>query len=247
MPAIALTRRRAQLELLAHACERRELVRVAQPPWAEQAAVEARFLALEPDGVLLDWPARGPANVPISGAAVDLQFDLLGDRFTCRVTTRGRAWSLDSVRGQVAAWKLSLPLRLERDKQRREVRIHFTGPEPTEALCTPITRPDQSFTAELVELSARRITLLAPATLAAQAGNTLWITFTWPERPERFEFIARVARGAIDRPEQLVCEICPAEDPADCTRQLERIEQLVAGHTPAAAACPGSARGGGQC
>jgi hypothetical protein len=247
MPALALTRRRAQLELLAHACERREPVRIAQPCWAGQAASQTRFLALEPDGMLLEWPGRGPGDIPISGAAVDLEFDLRGERFECRATTRGRAWSLDLARGQVAAWKLSLPLRVERHPQRREFLIDFTGLEPTEASCTPINRPERSFVAELVELSTHRIILRAPPMVVPQAGDTLWITFTWPDGPERFEFIARVAPCAADQPDQLICEMCPSEEPADYTRQLERIRRLVERRTAASPACDPSAQGGGQC
>ncbi len=272
MGLLTLTRRRAQLEVLAQACERHAAVRVGLPrlsraavrahaagektePRAnrvidagpggpavslETAEVQTRLLSLQPDGLLLEWPAQGLGDIPLSGGPVDLNFEHAGEELSGRAETCGRAWPCGGA-GQ-AAWKVRLPLRLERRRAERGFRTCVV-PGRVPARCTPMADDRPSFVAEVRELWPAGMTLevMQNCPAAIQPGELLWIDVAVPRPGGRFEFVVRVLdvrnpdhlRQRTKRRSPAPCEpvemrircaFCGSEDPE---RQEDALQQLV--------------------
>jgi hypothetical protein len=234
MDTLTLTRRKSQLELLALACESRYSARVALAERSRGTThIPTRFLALEPGGVLLEWPPQAIGAHVVSGAAVTVFFDHQDQCLSFRADTRGRAWWCSSSRGQVAAWKLGLPLRIDSRQQRESRRISLTDIGPVPARCTSVTDPQRCFTVRLRNLSIGGLSATAALTRVAplHAGTMFWTQFELPGEPGGFEFVVRVAHVHSNKPTDtlvLGCAFCPGEDPLPYRTQLARIGDFVA-------------------
>lgn len=234
METLPLTRRKSQLELLQQACEGRYSARVALSVRSTDTThILTRFLALEPTGVLLDWPPQAIGTNAVSGTPVTVYFEQHGRCFSFRADTRGRVWWCSSGRGQVAAWKLGLPLRIDERNLRANQRILLADIGPVAARCTSVVDPERSFTMRLRNISAGGISATAPlATMTPlHIGTTLWAQFELPGEPGKFEFVVRVAHLHASRPTDtlvLGCAFCPGEDPLPSRTQRARIGQFVA-------------------
>ncbi|MEW6250265.1 MAG: PilZ domain-containing protein [Planctomycetota bacterium] len=234
MAFLSLQRRRTQLELLAEVCARRAPVRITSAPWAAQRGLaRTRFAALEPNGILVDWPVAGVGSIPVSGATVDLYFEHAGLGLGCRTDTLGRAWSMCERRGQVPVWKLAVPLCIEPTQQRRHYRVDLSDLAPLPARCTSTRDPRLSFVTDIQNLSAGGLLGRAsgPAGRAARCGDVLWTEFDLPGEPTPFEFVVRVVHVRPARQgtaTDLGCMFCPSDDPTRHRRELERIEHFVA-------------------
>jgi hypothetical protein len=83
------------------------------------SGLTVRFLALEPDAVLLHWPQQGTRAIGARDAAVEVCFQHGGRVLGFRTTTCGRVEYTRAKSGTIAAWKLALPLCVEARQQRR--------------------------------------------------------------------------------------------------------------------------------
>lgn len=234
METLSLTRRKSQLDLLAQACEGRYSARVALSARStETTHILTRFLALEPGGVLLEWPPQAIGAMAVSGAPVTVFFDHQAQCFSFRAGTRGRAWWCSAARGQVAAWKLGLPLRIDTRRQRESYRISLADIGPVAARCTSVIDPQRSFPVRLRNISTGGISATTALTKVApvRAGATFWTQFELPGEPGVFEFVVRVAHVHASTPTDtlvLGCAFCPGEAPLPYRAQLKRIGQFVA-------------------
>jgi hypothetical protein len=230
---LQLTRRKTQLELLEQACEARRRVRVARLGDGTGEGVSTRFLAIQPDGLLLDWPQESLANEDISGALLAGFFEHQGRCYGFRTTSCGRAWWLCSRRGRVAAWKLALPLRVELRRQRGHCRISLADIAPIPGRCTSVLNPERTVPIELHNISCGGLLATAPppGDLEVCPDQTYWMSFDLPGDPASFEFVVRVVHKdtVTTRGRAFFgCMFCPSEDPTVRESQLQRIEQFVA-------------------
>ena len=234
MDTLLLTRRRSQLELLAQACESRYTARVALAARSHQTPpTQTRFLAVEPNGVLVEWPLPGVGDIAVSGARVTVFFEHQAQCFSFGTETRGRAWWASSGRGQVPAWKLGMPLRIDHHELRADYRVSLTGIGPVAARCTSVTDPHRCFSVRLQNISTGGLSATAALTKAGplHAGALFWTQFELPGEPGPFEFVVRLAHVHTSRPTDtlvLGCAFCCGEDPLPHRAQLGRISQFVA-------------------
>jgi hypothetical protein len=231
MAALLLTRRKTQLALLAQACCERRQARILEPGAAQRgiAPTETRFMALEADAVLMQWPRRVSGQIAVSGATVDVYFHD-GDRLLgFRTQTRGRAAHARGSATHVAAWKLAVPLCVEPREQRQHCRVWLPALPPTIVHCTRVSDGQRSFTARLENLSAGGLQVHAPLTEAGwvRPAETLWIQFTPSGQSCPLDFVVRVVHAdpqAGTGTVALGCQFCPSDDGAEHYRRLARVQ-----------------------
>ena len=251
MPSLSLARRKSQLELLAQACVQRQPLRVrARAPATAGPETSTRFLALHPDGVLLEWPAQGSNLIPISGAPVDVCFEHHAQPFGFRTETRGRMWWSTGTQRQIAAWKLALPLCVEARQPRRQYRVSLAGLPPVAARCTSVTHAQRTFNTQLRSLAAGglRATTALGSGAPLEPGELLWVEFTLPDERGEFEFVVCVTHVRRCGRHNLVvfgALFCPSEDQSEHYEKLRRIEEFVAQHARDGVGRAGASRVGG--
>lgn len=235
MSGLSLARRRTQLQLLAEVCEygRRARVAVVQGDHERRVFV-TRFLALEQNGLLLEWPNASSGGSPPAGGAVEVFFLHKHQRFAFPARSLGRTWWECARRGRLAAWRLTVPLRVEQKQQREHYRISLADIDPIDIEFTCVTNPDTKFSARLSNLSAGGL----GAVLDACEGNPCvegalyWTQFTVPipHEPLTFEFVVRVMHvQPVPNQETAVlgCMFCPGEDPTAYQSNIRQLEQFV--------------------
>lgn len=228
-----LTRRKTQIELLAALCQQRVRVRIARARQGhEPVTVHTRFLALEPESVLLEWPLGDTADIAISGDHADVFFEHQRQRYAFRTQTRGRVWHQCPRRGQVAAWRLAMPLRIERKQQRAHYRVSLADLDPITVCVTNVPDPEWVFEARLANVSPGGLGLVAWAddNVGEPLSEMFWAKFELPGQPP-LEFVVRVVHAnTIGENEKVVigCMFCPGDDPALYRDQVCCIEQFAA-------------------
>ena len=232
MTASTLTRRAGQLDLLRQLCAKRRQATVHLVTGDAQVAVHTRFLALEPDALLLEWPHPGLEEIPEGSATVAVQFEQLGERLGFRVPALGRTnWQV-AGRGPLPAWKLALPVRIEPVQQRRHFRVNLAHRAPLTAQCTSTDDPGRSFAVRLQNLSSGGLcgTVAHAEAGAVQAGATYWTRFDLPDEPAPVEFVMRVAHShenPADRTLVFGGMFCAGEDPRYHRAQMHRVERFL--------------------
>ncbi len=230
--SLCLTRKKTQLDLLASVCARRAQARVALPASTQAGDVPTRFLALEPDRLLLAWPPGGTGRIPVSGARVDVYFSDGGEHYALAAETRGRECFVSPARANVAAWVLSVPLRVEQRQQRGHFRVSLADLPPVEAVFTGTADGHTRFRARLRNISVGGLgaVLRAGGGVTPVVGETYWVDFQLPGLPELFEFVARVVHvrpGGPGAGPVLGAMFCAGDDGAGQRAAVQRIEAFV--------------------
>ncbi len=232
MAAPTLTRRKMQLATLAAACRQRRQARVARLSAAGGGPLALRFLALQPDAVLLQWPPHGTGTIAASGAAVEVRFQDAGRVLGFRTTTRGRVQCARDMGGAIQAWKLALPLCVEPRQPRQHIRATTSAAAPLAVCCTSVTNLGHSLTARLHDLSTGGLRIRAPQHEAqwAQPGEVIWTSIALPDGSGNVEFVARVLHARAGQPDGTVllgCRFCPRDDSTVHDRQLAQLRQFL--------------------
>lgn len=235
MAVLALTRRKTQLAMLAEACRTRRRARVAQraPQTDDPGSIETRFLALQPDAVLLRWPSQGTGRIAARGATVEVVFQHQQQLLGFRAPAQGPVWHPRASGGPVRAWKLAVPLCIEPREPRRDRRIALDGRTPIDARCTSTADNQRSFTARLRDLSTGGFRISASLGEAGwvQRGDVLWACIALPGGDGSAEFVARVVHAHASAPHGIVvlgCRFCPRDDSTEHDRQWARLRQGLA-------------------
>jgi hypothetical protein len=222
----SLVRRKTQLALLATACERREPARVVLRDSAHpDELVDSQLLALQGDGLLLDWSGR-----PVPSGRVQVRFELAGEEFVLEARTHEAATQPGNVAGRDAV-KLAMPFRLQRREPRRAARMGFAGRPPISAVFHGVSDDRLCFDARLEDISTGGFSVISqsPVALEAAPGTLCWSEFSLPESAEPFEFVVRLVhtqrRGA--RTSLLGWAFQPADDDGGCGRHLARLASYL--------------------
>lgn len=234
MPSPCLTRRRTQLELLSAMCAGRQRARVCVPGQDPgKTTVNTRFLALEDESLLLEWPLSPLGVLAGNGRELEVFFEHEGERFAFRSAGLGRVWWVCPRRGHVAAWSMELPLRIDRRQQRSNFRVSLAdlAPIPVHFTCT--ADEASGFAARLVNISAGGLGAVAQADQPATAavGELHWVRFRLPSQGSPFEFVVRIKHVHTLDPSGTVvlgCVFCGGDDASTQRAHVRRIEQFVA-------------------
>ncbi len=252
MPTLCLTRRKTQLELLAQLCQERHRVDIVPPATAPTSdAIPARFLALESDGVLLEWPPGGVDDALVVDATITALFEHEQRSYAFRTETYGRVRWTCPRRGPVAAWKLRLPLRIDERPPRRHTRLRLSELGAIAARFTSVAEPDRRFAVRLQDLSAGGLQAVVSGRpgVAVRPGELYWTQFALPGEDDVLEFVVRVAHTRVSPQDGALvfgCTFCPGDDPTPRRRQLERIERYVSRRREAGHDRPASLSGRGE-
>jgi c-di-GMP-binding flagellar brake protein YcgR len=233
MQSLPLTRRKTQLDLLSAACGCRQRAHVAQPATdAAGPTVNTRFLALESDGLLLEWPAGSDASRMVEGETVEVSWEHQGERYTFRTQSIGQVWWNCPRRGDIPVWKLGLPLRVQAKQRRTHCRVSLSDLDPIPVRFTSTADSHAAFVARLVNVSPGGLGALAAADEYpdVSVGDLHWAEFELPGQPGRFEFVVRCVHANALSPGGATvvgCAFCPTDDASAHSRQLERIQDFV--------------------
>jgi c-di-GMP-binding flagellar brake protein YcgR len=235
MSGTSLARRKTQLELLKEACEHGRRVRVAVGrPDDRRNVIGTRFLALEKDALLLEWPNAAQQARPPEGGEVEVFFLHKHVRYAFPARSFGKTHWHCSRRGRLEAWRLSVPLRVEQKQQREHYRVSLADIDPIDAEFTNVNDPERTFIARLNNLSAGGLGAVVDVSESTpcKQNEVYWARFTVPgeSQPLRFEFVLRIMH-VQPLPEQetavLGCMFCHGEDAAVDQINLRRLEQFV--------------------
>jgi c-di-GMP-binding flagellar brake protein YcgR len=234
MAVPTVMRRQSQRDLLTQLSARRRQVTVSRLTNDSNGSVHTRVLAVERDGVLLEWPHAGLGDIPESGAMVAVQFEHLGERLSFRVPALGRTTWQATGRGPVTAWRLALPIRIEPVQQRRHFRVNLTHRTPLVAQCTSVEDPTRGFAIHVRNLSGGGLCATADRAHVDQVrtGATFWTRFTLPDEPAPLEFVVRVAHTHDSPTENTLVfggMFCAGDDPRYHRMQMVRIERFLTG------------------
>lgn len=226
----SLVRRKAQLALLAAACERQEPARVrirgVHPASAEPH--DSHMLALQPDGLLLDWNGG-----PVPSGRVSVAFGHRGHQYSLDAESRGVV-ELPGATRRASAIKLGLPLRLIRRSTRRSVRYSLADRPVVIASFHGVLDARLCFEARIDNLSGGGMCVVTADGRAAAAplATLCWVEFVLggDDGPARFEFVVRLTRAEPlpDGAARLGWAFQPGDDGELHDRRLREIERLLA-------------------
>ena len=234
MVALWLTHRKTQLDVLAQACRRRARARVALPGQeADGHWTNTRFLRLENNVLLLEAPISRPPFGVINGATVDVFFAHDDERLAFRTRTAGLTSLAEPGRKPIDAWKLAVPLTIERRQQRAHYRVSLLDIGPVLARFINLTDPEQTFGGRITNISGGGLRTSVPLSDVGdlKLGDLFWTTFELPDDFDPFEFVVRIRHiQEIDSQQAalLGCMFCAGDDPRQYNDQLQRIERFVA-------------------
>jgi len=235
MGAKPLARRRAQLELLAAACDGGHLARLAVRTPETTTTRRIRFLALEPDALVISWPGVGePASGLEANQEVEVYFEHCGERFAFNTRPRNQCVYGAMADAGVSAWKLSLPLRIDRRQQREHFRVALRDQPPLMAQLVPTHAAESRLWVQLTNISCggfgARFRWSAPEHW--QVGGLFWTSFALPYDSAALEFVARLVHWQRDTQGDAVDSgwaFCGGEgDPEEYAHKLTRLRRFIA-------------------
>ncbi|MFO0840634.1 MAG: hypothetical protein U1D55_19160 [Phycisphaerae bacterium] len=230
MSANVLRSRRAQMTLLVDACRQREPARLASPA-ADAGEVPTRFLAIEPDGVLLD-ASQEPRCSFAPHTSIQVRFSHDGVEYRFSAAARGeRLYNTGGA--AIAALKIDLPMRITCAPEPHDQALDLlNGLDAIPATISGILKPELCFEVRLQQLSrcdAR--TLIAGSTpRSLRKGDVCWLEFELPGEPRRCELVVRLMGVDSPTPDASAMEwsVHPVEDPEKLDSLYERLERFAA-------------------
>jgi c-di-GMP-binding flagellar brake protein YcgR len=220
------------MALLARACEESVHAHLSLRRKATGAG-EARFVALERDGLLLRWTGSPVAEADLDGQPIEVRFDVEGEQFVFFAVSRGRVeHALDDL-GARSVLKLSVPLRLERARRNRLTRINMEGLPPIIGVFTHVVDDRRQFRARLTDVADGGLGVAARTADVPDlhTGDLFWVDFELPGEGARSEFVLRLVHlRPIKNTDELALgwAFQPTDDVADHERFLQRLESGIA-------------------
>jgi hypothetical protein len=233
MACRTLLRRRTQLTLLAQVCEQGGPARVCL---RGRRAVSGtlRLTTLERDGLLAVWEDRCVPEMEVAGRPLEVRFDHDGESYGFRAVSRGRVQSGPS--GETAL-KLSMPLRVDRARQRRHVRLGLQDLPRLDGTFTHVVDARRQFTARLTDIGDGGVGVTARRADVPElyTGDLFWMDLVLPGERSQSEFIVRLVHL---RPVRNTDEVAmgwvfqPGDEPASHETYVRRLEAFVARQQP---------------
>ena len=232
-----LTRRRTQLEILSDACRCRRCAHIAaRCSPANVPPAETRLLAVEPEGVLVLARGDNALGTLAPGSAVTVSFEHKGVQYAFTARTRGPARPPATVDAEEGCWRLSLPLCVERQRQRAGFRAAWSHGGPLEACLHGVLKPHLFLRVRVTDISAGGFEGLVERERAArlEPGELFWADLKLPGMLSACEYVVRLDRprpAPAGSPDAVVrWQLCPGDDPSMYRRSLARLKRGLAGH-----------------
>jgi c-di-GMP-binding flagellar brake protein YcgR len=254
MGTLALTRRKAQLHLLSEACRHAARARIVRrPPGGADRFRSTRLVALDPGGVLVLAPDDETIRQAPSGTGMQVLFEHLGERYAFGAQTRGLEQAAPGPHPAMALLRLSLPLRVERHRQRQHFRLSLKDGPLIRARLTSVLDDRLALDLRLTDISAGGFAGTVERATAERLDQhaPFWADFELPGDPQRFEYVVRPVRrrpaparslttaasgpdtarsGAAPAGEQTSVGwiFCGCDDPATYAQNMARLQRFVA-------------------
>ncbi|MFQ5806798.1 MAG: PilZ domain-containing protein [Phycisphaerae bacterium] len=232
MACQTLLRRRAQLALLASACEQGVPACVGFRRKSTTTR-EVRLVALERDGVLVAWLDDPIPGAELPGQPIEVRFDHKGEHYVFFAVTRGRVRR--DPEGHETRWllKLSLPLRLERAQRRQHVRLPLENLPAITGTFTHVVDDRRQFQARLTDIAdgGVAVTVRAADVSELRTGDLFWVDMELPGEQVRWEFVVRLVHlRPIKSTDRLAMgwAFQPSDDAGSYETYLRRLEAIIA-------------------
>lgn len=231
MACQTLLRRKTQLDLLKTVCEQGRRAYLSLRG-RRTVSKKTALLTLEHDGLVLAWDDERIVEAEIAGQPLEVAFEHEGEHFVFRAVSRGATESPDSGDEARACVKLSLPLRVERARRRRHLRLEFAVEARFEGQFTHVVDERRQFKARVTDLGDGGMGVVAQTTDVSHlyTGDLYWITMELPGDQTPVELAARLIHV---RPIRHTHQIAmgwafqSADDPTTYERYLRRLEALI--------------------
>ena len=238
MACRTLLRRKTQIDLLARACEQGVTARLALRGNAGLSGT-VKLTGLERDGLLVTWVAQRIPEVELEGQPVEVRFEHEGEHYVFRSVSRACASRSPSGAAEPRL-RLSLPLRLDRARHRRHVRLNAPDLPPIEGTFTHVVDARRQFQARLTNISNGGIGVRARVAdvLQLYTGDLFWVDMELPGEQTRSEMVVRLVHlRPIRRTDELAMGwvFQPTDDVANHEKYLRRLEAFIAHRQ-----CPGT-------
>jgi hypothetical protein len=227
-----LLRRRTQLALLADACGKRVSALLVLRG-RSTAAQQTELLALERDGIVLSWIDGQSAALLVSGQPVEVRFEHGGEHYVFGAIVRELLRPTGARSHTFPMLKLSLPLRLERARPRKDIRLALTGVPPIMGTLTHVVDTRRQFDAQVTDIADGGVGVRARAADVARlhTGDLYWLELKLPDKAGPCEFVVRLAYlRPVNSGDELAMGwvFQPTDDAANYEKCLRRLEQFVA-------------------
>lgn len=199
--------------------------------------IYTRFLTMQPNSILMYWPASGALEFAQSGQSVECFFEHENTRFAFLSRTQGRIIHVLANDTRALALRLEMPEIVEKRQQRGAFRVATQDLAPIYVDLTEI-RPDGQqgcvLSAQLSNLSATGIGTIAECSRAMipQRRAVCRADFRLPNQFEVFRLpLELVHFREIPQSEQrwyLGWRFCPSEDVRTMREQQRRLEKFIA-------------------
>ena len=236
MSTLSLTRRKTQLELLAHACHLQQPVRLTpHNVSADEMAENARLLALETDSILLAAPDGDTLGVLPTGSAMDVSFTHDGQQYAFTADIRAMESAPSGSDATPRRVRLSLPLRCERVCPRDEFRFVPADGEQVEVSLRDMFNSVWRFDTHLTGISADGFQVIMDRKRAERLHprELFHAELKLPGRSPCADWVVRPAQSwpsPTDAHQAVVLwRVCPGDDPDFHGRSLTRFKQSIAG------------------
>jgi len=236
MSTLCLTRRKAQLQLLADACARAARARIGlRRPGTPGRLSDTRLRALARDAVFVEAPLDPALRQAAAGQSVEVIFEERGERYAFSASLRGLADPAVEAGGAVALLRLGLPLRLERRPPRRYLRWSLPPMPAIAARLTNICDQTLALSMRLTEVSEGGLTGIVDRHAAAPLATAgpFWAEFCLPDDSQTVECVVRLVHceaGPGEGQTLAGWTFCGSDGPSTSATHLARIRRFLVEH-----------------
>ncbi len=243
MACRTLLRRKTQMDLLERACEQRAAAHIGLRG-KTATNCQAELAAIERDGILITWVHEPLREAEVEGRSVEVRFEHEGECYVFYAVSWGRVGpGLSEVEAEPRV-KLSLPLRVERARHRRHIRVALLrNLPPIEGTFTHVVDGRRQFQARLTDIADGGMGVTARTEEVTQlyTGDLFWVDMKLPGEKARAEFVVRLIHlRPIRNTDRLAMgwAFQPTDDVSNYETYLQRLEAFIARKQP-----PGSVMG----
>ncbi len=223
--------RTTRQQLLAHACERNERVRLRLlAAHDDDHTVFTRLLACTDEHLIVFWPSEGGIEMAGRGLSVEVFFEHDGEHYALVVETVGRVRYQLNDRTTTIALRLTAPTAIEHRQQREAFRVSVNDLPPIHTTLTVEDEQKVDIRGRVTNISSSgmAISILWRDVRGIRLREVFRVRFSLPDIDYEFNLAAEVMHVRRHKDGQgatLGVRYCPLEDPqpnAENTRQLER-------------------------
>jgi c-di-GMP-binding flagellar brake protein YcgR len=183
--------------------------------------------------VQLAWVGKRIPELEVARRPVEVRFAYEGEHYVFVAVTRGRQETGFDEQSTNQTIQLSLPLRLERARQRQQLRLELPDQPPITATFTHVVDDRRQFRARLRDIGDGGLGVVANAGEVSElhTGDLFWADVTLPGEKTHSELVVRLMHlRPVSGSDEIVMgwAFQPTDDVENYENYLRRLEAFVA-------------------